>query len=192
MPPRPSATRSAAGGRGRGTAGAGRGATPAAASGQVRRVAAGSRAKGDESGTPRGRKRPLPHRGQEEEEEDEALAQEQSDDAAGGGDGDHDMGVAGGEGDEGSGGDDGDDGDDDDDDDGREKERIPPELLTRILHGFFAREETRITRDANAAVARYVDVFVREAIARAAVERQGGFLEVEDLEKIAPQLLMDL
>lgn len=57
---------------------------------------------------------------------------------------------------------------------------IPPELLTRILHEFFEKEETRITRDANAAVARYVDVFVREAIARAAVEsgREGGFLEV--------------
>ncbi|AEO62042.1 hypothetical protein MYCTH_2070850 [Thermothelomyces thermophilus ATCC 42464] len=83
----------------------------------------------------------------------------------------------------------GEEGGEDDDD---ERERIPPELLTRILHGFFGREETRITRDANAAVARYVDVFVREAIARAAVEREGGFLEVEDLEKIAPQLLMDL
>ncbi|GAB1312778.1 Centromere protein X [Madurella fahalii] len=75
-----------------------------------------------------------------------------------------------------------------------ERQTIPPELLTRILHEFFEREETRITRDANAAVASYVDVFVREAIARAAVERgrEGGFLEVEDLEKIAPQLLMDL
>jgi hypothetical protein len=87
------------------------------------------------------------------------------------------------------------------------------------LYEFFERDGTRITRDANAAVARYVDVFVREAIARAAVERSGGFLEVsltvpspgeqgigegwlgwvltgrgqvEDLEKIAPQLLMDL
>lgn len=65
---------------------------------------------------------------------------------------------------------------DEDEDEGREK--IPPELLTRILHEFFARDGTRITKDANAAVARYVDVFVREAIARAAVERQGGFLEV--------------
>jgi hypothetical protein len=50
--------------------------------------------------------------------------------------------------------------------------------LTRILHEFFEREGTRITRDADKAVARYVDVFVREAIARAAVERNGGFLEV--------------
>ncbi|EGS23047.1 uncharacterized protein CTHT_0015320 [Thermochaetoides thermophila DSM 1495] len=73
-----------------------------------------------------------------------------------------------------------------------ERENIHPELLTRILHEFFEKEDTRITKDANAAVAKYVDIFVREAIARAAVERGRGFLEVEDLEKIAPQLLMDL
>jgi hypothetical protein len=69
----------------------------------------------------------------------------------------------------------GEEGEDDEDD---ETERIPPELLTRVLHEFFERDGTRITRDANAAVARYMDVFVREAIARAAVERDGGFLEV--------------
>lgn len=59
-----------------------------------------------------------------------------------------------------------------------EREKIPPELLTRILHEFFGKEDTRITKDANAAVAKYVDIFVREAIARAAVERGRGFLEV--------------
>lgn len=69
---------------------------------------------------------------------------------------------------------------------------IPPLLLTRMLHEFFEKDTTRITKDANEAVARYMDVFVREAIARAAVERDGGFLEVEDLEKVAPQLLLDL
>jgi hypothetical protein len=58
------------------------------------------------------------------------------------------------------------------------REKIPPELLTRILHTCFEREGTRITREADKAVARYVDVFVREAIARAAVERGRGFLEV--------------
>lgn len=54
-------------------------------------------------------------------------------------------------------------------------------------------------------MAKYVDVFVREALARAAYERSGtgrdgrgggggvsdGFLEVEDLEKMAPQLVLD-
>lgn len=71
----------------------------------------------------------------------------------------------------------GDDGGGDEEEE-EEREKIPGELLTRILHEFFEREGTRITRDADKAVARYVDVFVREAIARAAVERNGGFLEV--------------
>ena len=60
---------------------------------------------------------------------------------------------------------------------------IPPELMTRVLHEFFARDATRISRDANAAVGKYVDVFVREAIARAAVEKKGGFLEVSQAER---------
>jgi len=55
---------------------------------------------------------------------------------------------------------------------------IPPELITRVLHEFFTKDGTRITRDANDAVLKYVDVFVREAIARTAAEREGGFLEV--------------
>lgn len=55
---------------------------------------------------------------------------------------------------------------------------IPRELLTRLLHEFFAKDATRVSKDANAAVGKYMDVFVREAIARTAVEKQGGFLEV--------------
>ncbi|KAI5467028.1 CENP-S associating centromere protein X-domain-containing protein [Mariannaea sp. PMI_226] len=69
---------------------------------------------------------------------------------------------------------------------------IPKDLLTRLLHEFFTKDATRISKDANAATGKYFDVFVREAIARAAVEKEGGFLEVEDLEKISPQLLLDL
>ncbi|KUI62540.1 Centromere protein X [Cytospora mali] len=80
----------------------------------------------------------------------------------------------------------------DDDDDEEPEKTIPPELLTRILHEFFEKDGTRITKDANSAVAKYMDIFVKEAIARAAAERDGGFFEVEDLEKIAPQLLFDL
>ncbi|OJZ89623.1 hypothetical protein ASPFODRAFT_42898 [Aspergillus luchuensis CBS 106.47] len=78
---------------------------------------------------------------------------------------------------------------------------IPPKLLTRLLHHHFQNEKTKITKDANTVVAKYVDVFVREALARAAFERSeavgkgasvgDGFLEVEDLEKMAPQLVMD-
>ncbi|KAI1165501.1 CENP-S associating centromere protein X-domain-containing protein [Nemania serpens] len=82
--------------------------------------------------------------------------------------------------------------DDDEDDDAETKKTIPPELLTRILHEFFEKDGTRISKDANKAVAKYMDIFVRETIARTAVERESGFLEVEDLEKVAPQLLMDL
>ncbi|KAJ5819078.1 hypothetical protein N7474_004669 [Penicillium riverlandense] len=80
---------------------------------------------------------------------------------------------------------------------------IPSKLLTRLLHHHFTKEKTKVAKDANAVVAKYVDVFVREAIARAAYERAetdgtsgargigDGFLEVEDLEKMAPQLTMD-
>ncbi|KAI0484255.1 CENP-S associating centromere protein X-domain-containing protein [Xylariaceae sp. FL0804] len=90
-----------------------------------------------------------------------------------------------------------DDNENEDEDEEEEEEEeaaktIPPELLTRLLHEFFEREGTRVSRDANKAVAKYMDVFVREAIARAAVEKESGFLEVEDLEKVAPQLLLDL
>lgn len=84
---------------------------------------------------------------------------------------------------------------DDDDEDADEddpKATIPPELLTRLLHEFFEKDGSRISKDANEAVAKYMDIFVREAIARAAVEKNGGFLDVDDLEKIAPQLLLDL
>jgi centromere protein X len=59
-----------------------------------------------------------------------------------------------------------------------EEKTIPKELLTRLLHEFFTKGATRISRDANATVGKYFDVFVREAIARTAVEKQGGFLEV--------------
>ncbi|KAJ2903395.1 hypothetical protein MKZ38_009972 [Zalerion maritima] len=69
---------------------------------------------------------------------------------------------------------------------------IPGDLLVRLLHQFFEKDGTKISRDANAAVAKYVDVFVKEAIARTAHERSGSFLEVLDLEKVAPQLLLDL
>jgi len=74
------------------------------------------------------------------------------------------------------------------------REHIPPDLLTRLLHEHFKEEGTRISKDANKAVGRYMETFVREALARAAWMRSesgGGFLEVEDLEKLAPQLLLD-
>ncbi|GAM35345.1 hypothetical protein TCE0_017f03614 [Talaromyces pinophilus] len=81
---------------------------------------------------------------------------------------------------------------------------IPPKLMTTILHHHFQNKKTKITKDANEVVAKYMDIFVREALARAAFERADaaskdgggryagdGFLEVEDLEKLAPQMLLD-
>lgn len=58
-----------------------------------------------------------------------------------------------------------------------------------------------MTGEAVEAVGKYIDTFVREAIARAAYDPQGGeqgegetgngVLEVESLERICPQLLLD-
>lgn len=67
---------------------------------------------------------------------------------------------------------------------------IPSKLLTRLLHEHFQNDKTKVAKDANNVVAKYMDVFVREAIARAAYERAetngsagarsvgDGFLEV--------------
>lgn len=66
----------------------------------------------------------------------------------------------------------------DDEEEPEQEKTIPKDLLTRVLHDFFTKDSTRISRDANAAVGKYFDVFVREAIARAAVEKGSGFLEV--------------
>lgn len=73
----------------------------------------------------------------------------------------------------------------DGEEEGEQAKTIPPALLTRLLHEFFAKEGTRITKDANEAVAKYMDVFVREAIARSVAEREGGgFLEVSEYEGV--------
>lgn len=68
--------------------------------------------------------------------------------------------------------------------------KIPSKLLTRLLHHHFQSEKTKVAKDANNVVAKYVDVFVREAIARATYEKAesegnsggsgvgDGFLEV--------------
>jgi hypothetical protein len=60
---------------------------------------------------------------------------------------------------------------------------IPPALLTTLLHQFMS-EEMRISKGADKAVGKYMETFVREAVARAAFERAGekefggGFMEV--------------
>ncbi|KAI9721821.1 MAG: hypothetical protein M1812_002157 [Candelaria pacifica] len=77
---------------------------------------------------------------------------------------------------------------------------LPPKLLTKLLHEHFTDDRTRISKDANKVVAKYMETFIKEALARAALEREesasgggatDGFLEVEDLENLAPQLLLD-
>ena len=94
---------------------------------------------------------------------------------------------------------------------------IPPALLTRLLHHHIQDSKVKIGKDANGVIGKYMETFVREAIARAAFERnQAGrtgmdgeilevsmlydrfdglrslrHLQVEDLEKLAPQLLLD-
>ena len=87
---------------------------------------------------------------------------EEADEEEGDGEGQEEEGDAGGAGEE----------------EEEERKSIPPQLLTRLLHEFFERDGTRITKDANEAVARYMDVFVREAIARTAAERDTRFMEV--------------
>jgi CENP-S associating Centromere protein X len=85
---------------------------------------------------------------------------------------------------------------------------VPLALVHTLLnHHFSDKAKTRISQDAKALIGKYVDTFVREAIARSAFERQeksaddgaeelnrrgdDGWLEVEDLEKMAPQLVLD-
>ena len=66
---------------------------------------------------------------------------------------------------------------------------IPPKLLTTLLSHHFRDEETRIGKDANALVSKYMETFVREALARAAFERgaagERDFLEVSvDVQRV--------
>jgi histone H3/H4 len=83
---------------------------------------------------------------------------------------------------------------------------LPSALITRLLHESFEDKGTKIGKDANALTARYLDLFVREAVARAtevARERKemreaggqnvddGVWLDVNDLEEVAPGLVMD-
>ena len=88
---------------------------------------------------------------------------------------------------------------------------IPPDLLHRLLHEQYQRSpEPKLATDAKQLLTKYFEVFVREAIARADYERNGGeevqdpdddsgiggivadeWLEVNHLEKIGAQLCLD-
>lgn len=77
---------------------------------------------------------------------------------------------------------------------------IPAPLLARLLYENFEDPNTQIQKGAMNLVEKYMEIFVREAFARAKQERKlsvkaggisDGFLQVEDLEKLAPQLVLD-
>ena len=48
---------------------------------------------------------------------------------------------------------------------------IPPALLSRLLHHHLQDNKIRIGKEANGVIGKYMETFVREAIARAAFER---------------------
>lgn len=79
----------------------------------------------------------------------------------------------------------------------KQEPAIPVDLLNVLLHQFYKNKDTKMSKDANAAVGRYMETFCREAIARVAYAKEqdsngvGGVMEVEDLEKVAVQLIYD-
>lgn len=80
---------------------------------------------------------------------------------------------------------------------------IPQNLLIRLLHEDFADKGTKIDKHATHVLQKYMEVFVREAIARTALAKKeaaekgdvskedAGWLELEDLEQVAPGLVLD-
>jgi hypothetical protein len=77
---------------------------------------------------------------------------------------------------------------------------VPAPLLARLLLENFEDSNTQIQKGAMNLTSRYMEIFVREALARAKHERArsakndgitDGFLQVEDLERLAPQLMLD-
>ncbi|MBE3045583.1 hypothetical protein IMZ48_24155 [Candidatus Bathyarchaeota archaeon] len=67
---------------------------------------------------------------------------------------------------------------DDDEEEEEPAKKIPEELVARVMHEFFKREDTRVSRAASKALGRYFEIFVQEAVARTKQERGGRFLEV--------------
>ncbi len=82
---------------------------------------------------------------------------------------------------------------------------IPQPLLVRLLHKHFADKNTKIDKHAIQILQKYFEVFVREAIARAQLQKKEDaekmgetsqpvdvdFLELADLEKVAAGMLLD-
>jgi hypothetical protein len=77
---------------------------------------------------------------------------------------------------------------------------IPQPLLIRLLHENFGDKTTKIDKHAVQVLQKYFEVFVREAIMRTALQKKedggtseldAGWLELEDLEKVAAAMLLD-
>jgi hypothetical protein len=77
---------------------------------------------------------------------------------------------------------------------------IPRPLLARLLLENFDDPDVQIQTGAMKLVGKYIDIFVTEAFLRSKDERKSaaknggivdGFLQVEDLERLAPQLVLD-
>ncbi|KAE8864654.1 hypothetical protein PTNB29_04618 [Pyrenophora teres f. teres] len=77
---------------------------------------------------------------------------------------------------------------------------VPRPLLARLLLENFDDANMQIQTGAMKLVGKYIDIFVTEAFLRSKDEREAaakesglvdGFLQVEDLEKLAPQLVLD-
>jgi hypothetical protein len=81
---------------------------------------------------------------------------------------------------------------------------VPRALLARLLLENFDDENMQIQTGAMKLVGKYIDIFVTEAFLRSKDERRtaakggggiegisDGFLQVEDLERLAPQLVLD-
>ncbi|KAK5684872.1 hypothetical protein LTS10_002947 [Elasticomyces elasticus] len=81
--------------------------------------------------------------------------------------------------------------------------QIPQPLLIRLLHEHFANKDTKIDKHAVQIVQKYLEVFMRETIARTAMQKKelaekgevdaadAGWLELEDLERVAPGMILD-
>jgi len=89
--------------------------------------------------------------------------------------------------------------------DADEVQELPPALLARLVHENFDDKTVRMSKPANEVLGRYMNIFMREAVARAAEgkkERLGVgtgamavdeeiWLDVEDLERVTGGLLLD-
>jgi hypothetical protein len=80
---------------------------------------------------------------------------------------------------------------------------VPQALLVRLLHEAFEDKATRIDKHAIQVLQKYIEIFVRETMERAKLGKEEAcergeigdmdknWLDLEDLEKVAPAMLLD-